>query len=529
MSDVVVIGAGPNGLVAANLLADAGLDVVVYEEQPEPGGAVRSGQLTVPGYEHDLFSAFYPFAVASPAMQRLELERWGVRWRHAPLVLAHPTPDGCAVALSRDLDETADSLEAFGAGDGEAWRRLYRLWTRIEEPFMHAFTTPFPPLRAGVRLAGALRVRGALELARLAVLPLRRLAEEAFRGEGAALLLAGNALHADLTPESPGSAAFGFILSGLGQSVGFPVPEGGAGRLTDALVRRLRSAGGEVVCGARAEQVIVRGGRAVGVRLAGGERAPARVGVLADVGAPQLYRELLARDAVPARIHRGLRRFQYDYSTIKVDWALSAPVPWTAPAVRRAGTVHVGESLDFLSQTTGEIERGLIPGRPFLVFGQYAAADPTRAPAGAEVAWAYTHVPQVTLGDARGELRGVWDAGELAVYAARMEDEVERFAPGFKRLIVARHVFGPHELERQNRNLVGGALNGGTAKLHQQLVFRPLPGLARPETPIAGLLLASASAHPGGGVHGAPGAIAARALLRRMALTRRVAEKRQHA
>jgi phytoene dehydrogenase-like protein len=318
-------------------------------------------------------------------------------------------------------------------------------------------------------------------------------------------------------------------LAGLGQTVGFPVPEGGAGRLTDALVRRLRSAGGEIICGARAEEIIVRRGRAVAVRLAGGELVSARVGVLADVGAPQLYRELLAPDAVPARIHRGLRRFQYDYSTIKLDWALAAPIPWTAPAALRAGTVHVGESLAFLSQTTGEIERGLIPDRPFLVFGQYAAADPTRAPAGAEVAWAYTHVPQLTSGDARGELRGVWDAGELEVYAARMEDEVERFAPGFKRLVLARHVFGPHELQRHNRNLVGGALNGGTAKLRQQVVLRPMPGLGRPETPVAGLLLASASAHPGGGVHGAPGAIAARALLRRMALTRRVAEKHQHA
>jgi phytoene dehydrogenase-like protein len=308
---------------------------------------------------------------------------------------------------------------------------------------------------------------------------------------------------------------FGLILCGIGQRHGFPVPEGGAGRLTDALVRRLRAGGGEIVCNARVERIVVRGGRAVGVRLAGGDAVDARVAVLADVGAPQLYRELVAPDEVPARIHRQLRRFQYDNSTIKVDWALSAPVPWSSEQARRAGTIHVGESLDFLSEWSHELERRLIPRRPFLIFGQYGLTDPTRAPDGGETAWAYTHVPQVARGDARGELRGVWDESELSAFALRIEDEVERLAPGFKKLILARNIFGPHELERQNRNLVGGALNGGTAKFHQQVVFRPLPGLGRPETPIKRLLLASASAHPGGGVHGAPGAIAATVVLLR--------------
>jgi phytoene dehydrogenase-like protein len=295
------------------------------------------------------------------------------------------------------------------------------------------------------------------------------------------------------------------------------VPEGGAGRLTDALVARLRSRGGRIVCGERVERIVVRGGRAVGVVIQGGGSVPARHGVLADVGAPQLYAELLAPGDVPARVTRQLRRFQYDNSTIKVDWALSAPVPWTSEAARRAGTVHVGESLDRLSETTGQLERQMIPRRPYLVFGQYALFDSTRAPGGHDTAWAYTHVPQFPRGDVRGELRGVWDARELEAYAERIEDEVERLAPGFRGLILARSILGPREFEAMNRNLVGGALNGGTAKFHQQLVFRPFVGLGRPETPVKGLLLASASAHPGGGVHGAPGAIAARALLRRLA------------
>jgi len=513
--DVAVIGAGPNGLVAANLLADAGLDVVVCEEQPEPGGAVRSGQLTLPGYVNDMFSAFYPFAVASPVIRQLELERWGLRWRHAPLVVAHPTVEGPTAVLSRDLEETAASLDEFGAGDGETWKRLYRFWSRLEEPFMEALTTPFPPVLPGIKLAAELRVRGSAQLARIGLLSLRRFAQENFTGSGGALLLGGNALHADLTPEMPGSAFYGLVLCGIGQHLGYPVPEGGAGRLTDALVRRLQARGGAVHCDRPVQRILVDDGRATGVRLDDGEVLRARVAVLADVGAPQLYEDLLDPADAPSRILRSLRRFQYDNSTIKIDWALERPVPWTSAQARRAGTVHVAESLELLSETTNGLERQQIPARPFLIFGQYSMADPSRAPEGAEAAWAYAHVPQRSRSDSAGELRGVWDEQELAIFVGRMEDEVERLAPGFKRLILARNVFGPRELERLDRNLVGGAINGGTAKFHQQLVFRPVPGLGRPETPIRGLYLASASAHPGGGVHGAPGAIAARALLRK--------------
>lgn len=517
MTDVVVVGAGPNGLVAANLVADAGYQVVVLEEQPEPGGAVRSGELTLPGYLHDMFSAFYPFAAASPVLRGLELERWGLRWRRAPLVVAHPASAGRTAVLSQDIDETAESLDGFAAGDGGAWKRLYRAWSAIEEPFMQAFTTPFPPVRAGARLVSRLRPSSAALLARAAILPLRQFGRSLFRGAGGPLLLGGNALHADLTPETPGSAFFGLVLCGIGQHLGFPVPEGGAGRLSGALIQRFRSIGGTVTCGARVAQILVDRGRVSGVRLSGGEVVQARVGVLADVGAPQLYRELLPPDAVSARIRLGLRRFKYDYSTIKLDWALSGPIPWASPEARRAGTIHVGESLDFLTEATESLERGMIPARPSLIFGQYSMADPSRAPDGRETAWGYSHVPQRVLGDAGGGLRGVWDSDELEVFAERMEDEVERLAPGFRDLILGRSLLGPAELERLDRNLVGGALNGGTAKVSQQLMLRPFPGSGRPETPVAGLYLASASAHPGGGVHGAPGAIAARAMLRKIA------------
>ncbi|HEX7289909.1 MAG TPA: NAD(P)/FAD-dependent oxidoreductase [Conexibacter sp.] len=512
--DAVVIGAGHNGLVAANVLAERGWRVLVLEEQPVPGGAVKSGEIAEPGFTSDLFSAFYPLAAASPALHAMELERHGVRWRRAPLPVAHPQPDGRCAVLSLDVDETAASLERFAPGDGERWRDFYGTWEQAGGPFMDALLRPFPPVRGSARLAAALGPRGLLRFARFALLPVRRLAEERFRGEGAAWLLAGNALHADLTPDSAGGGLFAWVLCGLGQEHGFPVPEGGAGRLVDALVARLRARGGELVCGAPVSRVIVRGGRAVGVRLGDGSEVSAARGVLASVVAPTLFRSLVGEEHLPRDFVEDLARFQLDNGTVKVDWSLDAPIPWVAEEARRAGTLHVADGIDALTRTTAQLSRGVVPDEPFLVMGQYACVDPTRMPAGREVAWAYTHVPQRVRGDAGDDdLHGVWDASEVERFVARMEAQIERRAPGFSSLIRRRHVFAPPGLEAANANLLGGAINGGTAQIHQQVVFRPVPGLARPETPLGGLFLAGASAHPGGGVHGAAGWNAARAAL----------------
>jgi phytoene dehydrogenase-like protein len=396
-------------------------------------------------------------------------------------------------------------VAAFAAADGPAWHALYRRWQRVGPAVLDGLLRPFPPVRPALRLAGALR-SGAdlLRFTRFALLPVQRMGEELFAGEGARLLLAGNALHADLTPQATGSGLFGWLLAMLGQQVGFPVPAGGAGELIRALADRLADRGGRLVCGAEVVRVLVEGGRVTGVRLADGTTEPAGA-VLADVAAPDLYRRLVGPQHLPARLLRDLDRFCWDLGTLKVDWALSGPIPWAAEPVRGAGTVHLDSDLAGLTGYAGTLAAGAVPERPFLILGQMTTADPDRSPPGTEAAWAYTHLPWGLPAD-----RELLDR-----QVRRIEQAVERHAPGFGELILDRYVQGPAELAAGDRNLADGAIGGGTANPYQQLVFRPVPGLGRAETPVRGLYLAGASAHPGAGVHGACGANAARAALLR--------------
>lgn len=520
--DAVVIGAGPNGLVAANALVDAGWSVLVLEAQPEPGGAVRSSEDVHAGFVHDTFSSYYPLAAASPTINGLHLEDHGLVWRRAPAVLGHPRPQGGWALLHPDREVTAALMEDQHRGDGAEWLRLCEQWDAVGDQLVRALITPFPPVRHGLAFLARLPRVDGLQFVRTLLTPATDLARR-FGGDSPGLLLAGNAAHTDLPLDSAGSGLMGLLLTMLGQTVGYPVPEGGAGALTRALVRRLESRGGELRCSSRVEHVEVVRGRAVAVRTEQGERVPVGRAVLADVLAPALYGRLLDERDVPARTRRALQRFQLDPGTVKVDWALDGPVPWREAPAHAPGTVHVGGSLADMNQSLGQVASGSIPAEPFLLMGQTTTADPTRSPAGTEAAWAYTHVPQphadgdeapdAGAGGPTGRVTGRWDAEDTERFADRVQQRVEDLAPGFGDRVLSRRVMGPHELQAADENLAGGAINGGTAQLHQQLVFRPVPGLGRSETPVAGLFLASASAHPGGGVHGAPGKNAARAAL----------------
>ena len=381
---------------------------------------------------------------------------------------------------------------------------MFQGWQRVRSPLLDALFTPFPPIRSAVSLLRRLGVAGGVDLARLAALPVRRLAAEQFTGEGAGLLLTGNAMHSDVPPDAAGSGAFGWLLAMLGQDVGFPVPRGGAQCLADALVGRAAAAGADLRTGERVDQVVLRGDRAVGVRTAGGALVRVRRAVLADVSAPALYRDLVGAERLPARLVQALDRFQLDWPTVKVNWALDSPVPWTAAQARGAGTVHLGVDMDGFVDMAADLSKGRPPSQPFVLFGQMTTTDATRSPAGTESAWAYTHVPLTDRADA---------GREAVTQVERAEEAIERVAPGFKNTATARTIQNPFDLQDADANLIHGTINGGTAALHQQILFRPLAGTGRPQTPFVGLYLASASAHPGGGVHGACGWNAAQTAL----------------
>ena len=519
--DAVVVGSGPNGLVAANLLADAGWDVALLESQDTPGGAVRSDAEVSDGFVHDTFSSFYPLAAVSPTIRSLELERFGLSWAHAPAVCATPFHDGEWAVMHRTPEETAAGLEESCPGDGDAWMEMCEGWQRIGDRVIGALLSPFPPVRHGVGALPRLPGVGGLSFVQMMLSPARSLVDRRFSGRAAKMLLAGNAAHTDVSMDAPGSGLMGWLLAMVGQHLGYPVPVGGAGMLSGAMVRRLESLGGTLQTNTRATEVVVRDGRAVGVRTEHGDELGARRAIVADISAPALYGGLVSWEHLPDRLRRRMRRFEWDPGTIKVDWALGGPVPWTNSPARAPGTVHVAESVDELATSYAQVSSHAVPATPFLLLGQMAAADPSRAPAGQESAWAYTHVPQHVRRDAGPDgLTGAWGRDETERMADRMQARVEEYAPGFGDRVLARRVLGPRELEGRNENLVGGALNGGTSALHQQLVFRPVPGFGRAETPVKGLYLGSASAHPGGGVHGACGSNAARAALSRARVRR---------
>lgn len=506
-ADACVIGGGVNGLVAAIAMADAGWDVVLVEGA-ELGGAVRSVRRR-PETVTDMFSAFYPLTAISPVIRALELAQHGLEWSHAPVVVAHPPAAATttAAALYRDVAQTARGLDEDHPGDGGRWEQAYDDWLRLREPLLDALFSPFPPLGPAARLARVLGMAEGIRTARFLLLPVHRMAIEMFRGEHGRLLLTGNALHADIPTTAPGSGMFGWLLTMLGQDVGYPVPRGGAGELVVALVRRARAAGVQIEVGAPVDRVLLAGGgrnsrRAVGVALGDGRLIRARRATVAAIDAPTLFQRLLPRDAVPDRLHEDLAHFDRDLPTVKVNWTLPRTPHWTSTPTADAGTVHVGTDFAGAVQWSGDLESGRVGDRPFMLLGQMTTADETRSTDGSESVWAYTHLPRGCTVEKVGA-----DAVAAAVRTTvdGMEAVLEAHAPGFADGALDRFVQGPADLHAANPNLVDGGVNGGTAQLHQQLIFRPVPGMGRPNTPIEGLYLGGSSAHPGGGVHGACG------------------------
>ena len=471
-ADAVVVGAGPNGLAAAIALAQAGCSVVVLEAADTPGGGCRSEELTLPGFVHDVCAAIHPLAAASPAIAGLPLAEHGLEWAHPEAPAAHPLPDGRAALLARSLDATADSL----GPDAGAWRRLVgplvRQWEGLTAsvlgPMLRVPRHPVTMTWFGLR----------------AVWPAKALAGRMFEGEEARALFAGLAAHAILDLGAPLTSSFGLTFAASAHAVGWPAAKGGSQRIADALVAHLRSLGGEVETGRRVTSLA---------------DLPAAGAVLFDLTPRQVV--AVAGDRLDPAVRRRLTRFRYGPGSFKIDYALDGPVPWTAEACNGAGSVHVGGTLEEVVAAEREVVRGRHPERPFVLTSQPSRFDPTRAPTGKHTFWAYCHVPRGSTVDMTGAI----------------EDQLERFAPGFRDLVLARHTMFPADLERHNANNVGGDVAGGSHG-GLQLVARPRLAVDPYRLPIDGMnaFLCSASTPPGAGVHGMCGWWAAQSALKRM-------------
>lgn len=467
--DAVVVGAGPNGLAAAVELARHGCTVLVREASSEVGGAARTAEITLPGFRHDLGSAVHPLGVGSPFFRSLPLERYGLEWVHPELPLAHPLEGGAAVTVERDVHATARGL----GRDGPAYRRLVEPFVGMWPAFAHQLLdTPLRWPRDPV-----LHARFGLRALRSA----RSLATRYLRTPEARALLAGNAAHSALPLDQVPSGAVALVLLVAAHAVGWPSPRGGAGALTRALAEHLRSLGGTVETDAPVSSL---------------DDVPAARAILLDLTPRQVVG--VAGSRLPDRYRRRLEAYTYGPGAFKVDWALDGPVPWTADACRRAGTVHVCGAFEEVVSSEASVADGWAPRRPFVILAQPTVHDPTRAPPGKHVAWAYCHVPN----------------GSAADMTERIEAQVERFAPGFGARILARATHRPADLEAWNANLVGGDVNAGLLSLRQTLA-RPVLSTRPWATPARDLYLCSAATPPYGGVHGMCGYHAARTALKR--------------
>lgn len=468
---VVVVGSGPNGLAAGVAMAQAGFRVVVHEAMDRIGGGTRTEELTSPGYLHDVCSAVHPMAVCSPFFRGLSLERHGVEWIHPPLLLAHPFDDGTAAVLERSTASTADWL---GGADGAAYRRMM-------DPFVDDWET----VLAEVLAPPIHWPRRPTLMARFARLGLRSalgLVSSRFEGDRARAFFAGIAAHTLLPLDKSPSAAFGLVLALAGHAGGWPIARGGSQRVADALSGIIRSHGGEIVTGSHVRSLSF---------------LPDAAAIFLDLS-PRGVLEV-AGERLPNRYRRWLRRYRYAPGVFKIDWALAEPIPWTAPECRRAGTIHLGGSTQEIARSASAVWHSQPDEAPFVLLAQPSLFDDARSPEGRHTAWAYCHVPNGSSRDMTGAIEG----------------QLERFAPGFRDVVLARSTMNTRELERQNPNLVGGDIGGGVQDL-LQLVIRPAPRIDPYVTPADGLYICSASTPPGGGVHGMCGYNAAHSALRRL-------------
>jgi phytoene dehydrogenase-like protein len=466
MTDALVIGSGPNGLAAAIALAEAGRSVRVYEAQETAGGGMRSADLTGTGAVHDVCATVFATALVSPYLKTLPLAAYGLEFAHPNAPFAHPFDDGGAVIVERSVATTADEL---GAADAAAYRALMGPLSANAAPLMEA-------------LLGPMGVRHPLLMASFGLKAIRSadgFARSRFRSPRARAMFAGAAAHSLVPLEFLATAGYGLGLIAAAHAVGWPVVRGGSQKMADAMVTYLRSLGGEVVTGERIDSL---------------DQLPPHRAALFDVSPRALLR--IAGDRVPAGYRRRLERFRHGPGVFKMDWVLSSPVPWRAPACLRAGTLHLGGSFEEIAESERASWNGRVSDRPFVLVVQPTLFDRSRAPDGRHTLWGYCHVPHgcdVDMSDA-------------------IERQIERFAPGFRDCIVARHAMGPAAMEARNANLVGGDIAGGAADL-AQIFTRPLASLNPYATPIEGVYLCSASTPPGVGVHGMCGFYAAKAAL----------------
>ena len=477
--DAVVVGSGPNGLMGALVLAEAGHRVLVVEAADRVGGALRTEELTLPGFRHDVGATVLPLAMASPAFRGRALP--GLDWAHPAVPAGHPLDDG-AVLVYRDVARTADAL----GRDARAWRRTVGKAAAAGDRLVDALLSPLSP-SAAVHALGPLARYGAA-----GILPATALGRSAFRTERGRAVLAGMSAHSVLSLHRPITAGYGVFMSALAHHVGWPLVRGGSERLAEAIAARLVELGTEIRTGHRVRALT---------------ELPSTAITLLDLTPRQVLD--VAGDRLPARYRRGLRRFRYGPGVFKLDYALDGPVPWRAEEVTQAGTVHLGGSMAEIAAAEADVARGRHPDRPYVLCVQPTVADPSRAPRGKHVLWAYCHVPNGSTQDCTGSI----------------EAQLERFAPGFRERVLARHVLTTADLERLDANLIGGDIGGGAADLSQ---FAARPVLrARPwATPVQGVYLCSASTPPGGGVHGMGGWHAAHLALRRAGTGRRAARAR---